>query len=48
MWANLAPSNGFEMAQQLRQLLTENMTSHQIERAQELARECFKKNYKGC
>ena len=48
MWANLASSSGFEMAQQLRQLLTEKMTSHQIERAQELARECFKKNYKGC
>ena len=43
MWANLASSSGFEMAQQLRQLLTEKMTSHQIERAQELARECFKK-----
>ena len=48
MWANLASSRGFEMAQQLRQLLTEKMTSYQIERAQELTRECFKKNYKGC
>ncbi len=48
MWANLASSSGFEMAQQLRQLLTEKMTSYQIERAQKLARECFKKNYKGC
>jgi len=48
MWANLASSSGFEMAQQLRQLLTEKITSHQIERAQELARECFEKNYKGC
>ena len=48
MWANLASSSGFEMAQQLRQLLTEKMTSYQIKRAQELARECLKKNYKGC
>ena len=48
MWANLASSSGFEMAQQLRQLLTEKMTSYQIVRAQELARECFKKNYKEC
>ena len=48
MWANLASSSGFVLAQQLRQLLTEKMTSNQIERAQELARECFKKNYKGC
>ena len=48
MWANLASSSGFEMAQQLRQLLTEKMTSYQINRAQELARECLKKNYKEC
>ena len=46
MWANLASSSGFEMAQQLRQLLTEKMTSYQINRAQELATECFKNNYK--
>ena len=48
MWANLASSSGFGMAQQLRQLLTEKMTPDQIERAQELARECYKKNYKEC
>ena len=48
MWANLASLSGFEMAQQLCQLLTEKMTSYQIKRAQELARECFKKIYKGC
>ena len=48
MWANLASSSGFKIARQLRQLLTEKMTPYQIERAQELARECFKKNYKGC
>ena len=48
MWANLASSSGFGMAQQLHQLLIEKMTSNQIERAQELASECFKKNYKGC
>ena len=33
MWANLASSSGFEMAQQLRQLLTEKMTSYEINRA---------------
>ena len=48
MWANLASSSGFEMARQLRQLLTEKMTLYQIGKAQELARECVKKNYKGC
>ena len=48
MWASLASSSGFEMAQKPCQLLAEKMTSYQIERAQELARECFKKDYKGC
>ena len=48
MWANLASSRGFGMAQQLRQLLTEKMTSNQIETAQELARKCFKNDYNGC
>ena len=48
MWANLASSSGFGMAQQLHQLLIEKITSNEIGTAQELASECFKKNYKGC
>ena len=48
MWANLASSSGFEMTRQLRQLLTEKMTPSQLEEAQDLAKECLKKNHKEC
>ena len=48
MWTNLASSNGFDMSKNLRGLITELMTPSQIERAQELARKCIKKNYKEC
>ena len=48
MWTNLASLNGFEMSINLNSLLTEQMTLSQIEEAQELARECVAKNYKGC
>ena len=48
MWAHLTSSSGFEMAWQLRQLLTKKMTPSKIEEAQDLAKECIKKNYKGC
>ena len=48
MWVNLASSNEFEMAKQLMELITELMTPSQIEEAERLARECVKKNYKGC
>ena len=48
MWANLASSSGFKMARQLCQLLTEKMTSYQIDKAEDLARKCVNKNYKGC
>ena len=45
---NLASLNGFEMSINLNGFLTEQMTPSQIEKAQELARECVAKNYKGC
>jgi len=48
MWANQASSNGFEMGEELRGLLTELMTPPQIEAAQRLARACVKKNFEGC
>ena len=48
MWTNLASLNGFEMSINLRGLITEQMTPSQIDKAQELARECVAKNYKGC
>ena len=48
MWGNIAASNGYEDGGKLRDLFAEEMTSSQIEKAQELARECIRKKYKGC
>ena len=49
MWANIANSNGHENGKKLMEfLLEQGMTPSQIEKAQDLARECVKKNYKGC
>ena len=48
MWANIARSNGNESAQEVLDILVKRMTPSQVEKAQDLARECVKKNYKGC
>ena len=48
MWLNIAASNGNEPAVENRKIVAENMTPSQIEKAQDLARECVAKNYKGC
>ncbi len=48
MWGNIAASNGNENGGKLRDLFAEEMTPTQIEKAQELARECVRKEYKGC
>ena len=48
MWTNLASSTGFEMSENLKSLVTEQMSPSQIEQAQELARLCVVKNYKSC
>ena len=48
MWAKQASSNGFEMATELTELLTEFMTSNQIEKARRLGQECVIKQYKIC
>ena len=48
MWGNIAASNGYEDGGKLRDLFAEEMTATQIEKAQELARECVRKEYKGC
>ena len=48
MWLNIAASNGNEPAVENRKIVAENMTSSQIEKAQDLARECVSKNYRGC
>ena len=48
MWFNIATSNGNEVAKKNRDNLIKRMTLSQLEKAQDLARECVKKNYKGC
>ena len=48
MWGNIAASNGNENGVKLRSFVTKEMTPSQIEKAQDLARECVRKKYKGC
>ena len=48
MWANIAASDGSENARTLRGNLVKKMTPQDISKAQDLARECVKKNYKDC
>jgi TPR repeat protein len=48
MWGNIAASNGNEDGGWLRDMVAEQMTLSQIQEAQTLARECIRKNYKGC
>ena len=48
MWAYLASLGGFEMAEQLHQVLTEQMTASQIDEALLLTRKCKDKNFTDC
>ena len=48
MWAYLASLSGFEMAEQLRQVLIEQMTDSQIDEALLLTGKCKDKNFTGC
>ena len=48
MWWNIAASTGDDSAKKNKKIVEKEMTSSQIEEAQRLARECVKKNYKGC
>ena len=48
MWWNIAAANGDEDAARARNTIAKEMTSSQIAEAQKLARECVRKNYKGC
>jgi len=48
MWANIASSNGAEKAGEMRDMIAKDLTPQQLERAQQLARECVAKDYKGC
>jgi TPR repeat protein len=48
MWFNIAASNGSADAAGNRDIVAGKMTAAQIARAQELAKQCVAKNYKGC
>ena len=48
IWANIAASNGNAGGVKIREIIAKNMKSADIFKAQKLARECVKKNYKGC
>ena len=48
MWGNIAASNGNENGGKVRDLVAKQMTPSQLEKAQDLARECVRKKYKGC
>ena len=49
MWGIILNSNGYEDGKKIMDyLLKQGMTPSQIEEAERLARECIKKNYKGC
>jgi TPR repeat protein len=48
MWCNIAASNGSENAKKGKDILAKQMTPQDISKAQDLARECVKKNYKDC
>jgi hypothetical protein len=47
MWSNIAASNGADAAGN-RDIVAGKMTAAQVARAQELAKQCVAKNYKGC
>ena len=48
MWFNIAALNGDNMGMFERGFVAEKMTPADITKAQDLERECMKKNYKGC
>jgi TPR repeat protein len=48
MWWNIAASTGHADATKNRDIIAERMTAADISKAQELARECVKKQFKGC
>ncbi len=48
MWYNIAASNGGELSTENRDAIAKNMTPADISKAQDLARACVAKDYKGC
>ena len=48
IWASLGAYNGNQKGAKLREVFARRMSPDDISTAQELARECFGKNYQGC
>ena len=48
MWWNIAASSGIKEAVSGRNAISKRMTPADISTAQKLARECVRKEYKGC
>ncbi len=48
MWWNIAAAQGNENSAKHRDTFARKMTPTQREKAEDLARQCVKKNYKGC
>ena len=48
MWFNIAGSNGVESAAAARDAVANRLTKADLTRAQDLARNCVRKEYKGC
>ena len=48
MWINIAVANGPDVFRSEKRFYEIMMTPSQIEKAQEMARECEAKNYKDC
>ena len=48
MWMNIAASSGNKRSVKNRDIVAGRMTPADISMAQKLARECVRKNYKGC
>ena len=48
MWSNIANSKGEKGSQEFMDYLSNSMSENQLEKAQELARQCVNKKYIGC
>ena len=48
MWFNIASANGYKEGAKIRVRFEKDMTLSQIAKAQELAGQCMKKEYKDC
>ena len=48
MWFHIAATAGVKYADEAREILVKRLSSSDIEKAQNLTRECVRNNYKGC